>query len=150
MKIANGLTWTQASNLSKAQAAAAGQIPALVRHIFTTHIADEVYDFTEGGDRFPQRIYVQRVAVQNDEYSSFLAKVIANPNFAIVNDGSVRFNNRTRPAIGTKIYVEVDSNHKKVLYPFILDENGKPEYLVWFSSDYEKMGNMIYNAFRSL
>ena len=144
------MTWTQASDMSKAAAAAAGQIPALVRHIFTTHIADEVYDFTEGGDRFPQRIYVQRVAVQNDEYSSFLAKVIANPNFAIVNDGSVRFNNRTRPAIGTKIYVEVDSNHKKVLYPFILDENGKPEYLVWFSSDYEKMGNMIYNAFRSL
>ena len=150
MKIANGLTWTQASNLSKAQAAAAGQIPALVRHIFTTHIADEVYDFTEGGDRFPQRIYVQRVAVQNDEYSSFLAKVIANPNFAIINDGSVRFNNRTRPMRGTKIYVEVDSSHKGVLYPFILDENGKPEYLVWFSSDYEKMGNMIYNAFRSL
>ena len=150
MKTANGITWTQASNKSKAAAAAAGQIPALVRHIFTTHIADEVYDFTEGGDRFPQRIYVQRVAVQNDEYNSFLAKVIANPNYAIVNDGSVRFNNRTRPAIGTKIYVEVDSNHKKVLYPFILDENGKPEYLVWFSSDYEKMGNMIYNAFRSL
>ena len=144
------MTWTQASDMSKAAAAAAGQIPALVRHIFTTHIAEEVYDFTEGGDRFPQRIYVQRVAVQNDEYNAWLAKVIANPNFAVINDGSVRFNNRTRPAIGTKIYVEVDSNHKKVLYPFILDENGKPEYLVWLSSDYEKMGNMIYNAFRSL
>ena len=150
MKTANGITWTQAENLSKAAAAAAGQIPALVRHIFTTHIAEEVYDFTEGGDRFPQRIYVQRVAVQNDEYSSFLAKVIANPNFAITNDGSVRFNNRTRPKRGTKIYVEVDSSHKRVLYPFILDENGKKEYLAIFSSDYEKMGNMIYNAFRSL
>jgi len=144
------MTWTQASDMSKAAAAAAGQIPALVRHIFTTHIAEEVYDFTEGGDRFPQRIYVQRYAVHNDEYYSFLAKVIANPNFAIVNDGSVRFNNRTRPAIGTKIYVEVDRNHKKVLYPFILDENGKKEYVAWFSSDYEKMGDMIYNAFRSL
>ena len=150
MKTANGITWTQAENLSKAAAAAAGQIPALVRHIFTTHIAEEVYDFTEGGDRFPQRIYVQRVAVQNDEYSSFLAKVIANPNFAITNDGSVLFNNRTRPKRGTKIYVEVDSSHKRVLYPFILDENGKKEYLAIFSSDYEKMGNMIYNAFRSL
>ena len=150
MKTANGITWTQASNISKAAAAAAGQIPALVRHIFTTHIAEEVYDFTEGGDRFPQRIYVQRVAVQNDEYSSFLAKVIANPNFAITNDGSVLFNNRTRPKRGTKIYVEVDSSHKRVLYPFILDENGKKEYLAIFSSDYEKMGNMIYNAFRSL
>jgi len=144
------MTWTQASDMSKAAAAAAGQIPALVRHIFTTHIAEEVYDFTEGGDRFPQRIYVQRVAVQNDEYNSFLAKVIANPNFAIINDGSVRFNNRTRPMRGTKIYVEVDSNHKKVLYPFILDENGKKEYVVPFSSDYEKMGDMIYNAFASL
>jgi len=150
MKTANGMTWTQASDMSKAAAAAAGQIPALVRHIFTTHIAEEVYDFTEGGDRFPQRIYVQRVAVQNDEYNSFLAKVIANPNFAIINDGSVRFNNRTRPMRGTKIYVEVDSNHKKVLYPFILDENGKKEYVVPFSSDYEKMGDMIYNAFASL
>lgn len=150
MKTANGLTWTQASNLSKAAAAAAGQIPALVRHIFTTHIADEVYDFTEGGDRFPQRIYVQRVAVQNEAYNSWLAKVIANPNFAIINDGSVRFNNRTRPMRGTKIYVEVVSSSKGVLYPFVLDEDGKKEYVVWFSSDYEKMGNMVYNAFRSL
>jgi len=144
------MTWTQASDMSKAAAAAAGQIPALVRHIFTTHIAEEVYDFTEGGDRFPQRIYVQRVAVQNDEYNSFLAKVIANPNHAIINDGSVRFSNRTRPMLSTKIYVEVDSSRKQVLYPFILDENGKKEYVVPFSSDYEKMGNMVYNAFRSL
>ena len=150
MKTANGLTWTQASNLSKAAAAAAGQIPALVRHIFTTHIADEVYDFTEGGDRFPQRIYVQRVAVQNDEYSKWLAKVIANPNYAIINDGSVRFNNKTRPMRGTKIYVEVVPSSKGILYPFILDENGEKEYVCWFSSDYEAMGNMVYNAFRSL
>jgi len=150
MKIANGLTWTQASNLSKAQADATGQIPALVRHIFTTHIAEEVYDFTSGSDRFPQRIYVQRYAVHNDAYNLFLAKVIANPNFAVINDGSVRFSNRTRPMLSTKIYVEVDSSRKQVLYPFILDENGKKEYVVPFSSDYEKMGDMIYNAFASL
>lgn len=150
MKTANGMTWTQASDMSKAAAAAAGQIPALVRHIFTTHIAEEVYDFTEGGDRFPQRIYVQRVAVQNYEYNAWLAKVIANPNHAIINDGSVRFSNRTRPMLSTKIYIEVDRTHKQVLYPFILDENGKKEYVVPFSSDLEQMGNMVYNAFRSL
>ncbi len=150
MKTAHGLTWTQASNLSKEQAAAAGRIPALVRHIFTTHVGEEVYDFTEGCDRFPQRIYVQRYVVKDAEYQDFLAKVIANPNFAVINDGSVRFNNATRPMRGTRIYVEVSPEHRKVIYPYVFDEDGKKEYVVWLSSDYEKMGNMIYNAFKSL
>lgn len=145
MKKSNGLTWEQASDLSKAEAAKAGQIPALVSHIFVKTTAQEVYDFTEGSDKFPQRIYVDRCVVDNYGYEMFLEK-IATPNFFIVNDGTVRFSNKTKPKIGDKIFVEIDKKAIRTIYPFVFDEDNRKEYLGWFSSDCSKMGDMVYNT----